>query len=210
MKSLILGLIWWKSFNSQLWLVLLATFRARLDPRFLFSKSEKVLGLGLWDERNLLAQREQHFRSDWRGHKIVQMNFTWIMKHRQQVQQIKIRMHNAMIPKGPNFIETFDSWSIFLPSEINLSQTQKTESGFWNPTSRRRFQSPLLVFGRPKGFRFSLLWKRGDQATRSGRAGLNSVYPQQWEDQFDISIVLLNSRGRRSKASSGGEQQLGE
>ena len=162
MNSLILGLIWWKSLNSQLWLVLLAIFRALLDPKFLFSKSEKVLGLGLWDERNLLAQREQHFRSDWRGHKIVQMNFTWIMKHRQQVQQIKIRIHKAMIPKGPNFDKTFDSWSIFLPSEINLSQIQKTESEFWNPTSRRRFQSPLLVFGRSKGFRFSLLWKRGD------------------------------------------------
>ena len=202
MKSLILGLIWWKSLNSQLWLVLLAIFRALLDPKFLLSNSEKVLGLGLWEERNLLAQREQHFRSDWRGHKIVQMNFTWIMKHRQQAQQIKIRIHKAMIPKGPKVDKTFDSWSIF------LSQTQKIESRFLDPTSRE--DSPLLVFGRSKGFRFSLLWKRGDQATRSGRAGLNSVYPKQWEDQFDISIVLLNSRGRRSKTSSGGEQQLGE
>ena len=157
MKSFILGLIWWKSLNSQDWFVRLAIFRALLDPKFLFSKSEKVLGVGLWEERNLLAKCEQHFRSDWRGHKIVQMNLTWMMKHRQQVQEMKISMHNAMIPNGPNFIKTFDSSSIFLPLEINLSQTKENWVGTLKSDQPPKIPiKPLLVLEGLRGFRFSL------------------------------------------------------
>ena len=170
MKSLILGLMLWKSLSWQLWLVLLATFRADLDPRFLFSKSEKVWGLGLWVKRNLLAQREQHFKSDWRGHKIVQINLTWITKHKQQVQLRKIRIHKAIIPKGPKVDKTFDSWSILLPSETISVKTQKIESRFWHPTSRKGSSYHSWFLGSLRGLD-SAFYGRED-FRKQDRAGL--------------------------------------
>ena len=89
-KSFNLGLMLWKSFKWNLCQVFLATFRADFDFRILSSKSEKFLGLVLCFRRNLLRQDEQHFRSEWRGHTTVQINRTWIMKHRQKVRLMKI------------------------------------------------------------------------------------------------------------------------